>query len=528
VNQLPRLRRGRTGACSARLAALLLLMVALVEGGEAVLTLPDPLVPGATLEADLVVRDITQEVQDIKLPAVPGVTWRVSGTSTNVAILNGDVHRTYTASISLRVEAKGSIVFPPIAVTLSDGSTLSTAAVTGTLEAANAALTGEAYAEVAFDPPHIVPGEPTTLVYRIFLKQDRDRAIKEPGIGPPAGTISLGEKQESSGTTTDGSGERWTVQTCRWPLTASQPGTIEVRGQQEFFRCRRDFFNRLVAQSSHQLAVKPASLTVEALPSDGRPDDFSGLFGPLEVSALIERPRISAGEGTVLELSVRGRQVELLPRPSFTPPAGLQAYAKDDAAAKPVAGERRFRWDLVPTTAGSFAIPPFSLPYYDPVSRSYRRAASGALPLTVLPGRTREIVIGGNAEPGRPTPLTVPERPELPAPLRGQGPSRPQDQLGWLVATGGLALGLAAGAVQRRARRAPRPAHRGQALLRAVAARDAEQIWRAAQALLPDLDDPPRREAAQRLLRAGELARFGGQPLGGGLDGDAQLLAGLP
>ncbi len=463
---MSRLRSRLACARWTRLVILLLALRALMPGGEAVLTLPDPLIPGASLEAELVISDLTQEVQDIKLPAVPGVTWRVSGTSTNVQILNGDVHRTYTAGISLRIDGKGRIAFPPIIVTLGDGSTLATAAVEGKLEAANAALVGEAFADIAFDPPHIVPGEPSTLIYRIFLKQDRDRAIKEPGIAPPAGTISLGEKQEGSGTTSDAGGAHWTVQTYRWPLTASQPGTIEVRGQQEFFRCRRDFFNRLVAQSSHQLAVKPASLIVEALPASGRPDDFSGLFGPLEVGAVIERARISAGEGTVLELTVRGRQVELLPRPGFAPPAGLQAYAKDDAAAKPVSGERHFRWDLVPTRPGSFTIPPFSLPYYDPASRSYRRAASAALPLSVLPGRTREIAVSGGGDPGRPMAATaVPaaaERLELPAPLRGQGPSRPQDLLGWLVAAGGLGLGLAAGAVQRLARRPPRPAHRGQ------------------------------------------------------------------
>src|SRR5271163_2147298 len=124
-----RIRRAR--ACSARLVVLLLAMLALAPGGEAILTLPDPLIPGVNLEAEVVVSDITQEVQDIQLPTVSGVTWRVSGTSTNVSILNGEVHRTYTASISLRIAAKGPIVFPPVMVKLSDGSTLSTAAVTG-------------------------------------------------------------------------------------------------------------------------------------------------------------------------------------------------------------------------------------------------------------------------------------------------------------------------------------------------------------------------------------------------------------
>ncbi len=512
----------------ARLALLLLGLGVFIPAGEATLKLPDPLTPGAALEAELVVTDITQTVQDIQLPPVAGVSWRVNGTSSNVSILNGEVHRSYTANISLRITGTGAVVFPPITLRLSDGSTLSTAAVTGKLEAANTALVGEAYAEASFDPAHIAPGEPTTLVYRIFLKQDRDRAIKEPGLAPPSGTISLGEKQESSGTTSDAAGERWTVQTYRWPLTASQPGTIEARGQQEFYRCRRDFFNRLVAQSTLQLAIRPASLTVEALPANGRPDDFSGLFGPLELSATIERARISAGEGTVLELSVRGGQVELVPRPAFTPPGGLQAYAKDEVPAKATGGERRFRWDLVPTQPGSYAIAPFSLPYYDPAMHSYRRATSPALSLTVLPGRTRELAVSGGAVGGHGMSVPAPERLELPPPLRGQASSRPHDLLAWLALAAGLALGAGAGALQRLARRPPQPAHRGQTLMRAVQARDAEQVWRAAQALLPELQDQTLRAAAQRLLQAGELARFGGQALPAGLDDDARLLAGRP
>ena len=46
--------------------------------------------------------------------------------------------------------------------------------------------------------------------------------------------------------------------------------------------------------------------------------------------------------------------------------------------AKPISGERRFRWDLVPTQAGAYAIPPFSLPFFDPATHGYRRAASAS------------------------------------------------------------------------------------------------------------------------------------------------------
>jgi len=502
----------------------------LMAASEAHLELPDPLIRGATCEAAVVVTDTPQEVQDIDLPTVAGVVWQVTGRATNVSIVNGAISRSFTAHLSMRVSAATPVTFPPITVTLADGSTLTTAAVSASAQAANAALTGEAFAQAEFDPPIIVPGQPTALVYRIYLKQDRERAIKQPDIGPPAGTISLGEKKETNGSTTDANGGRWSVATYRWPLTVSQSGAIEVSGQQEFFRCHRDFFNRLVPTSSHHIAVKPATLTVESLPTAGRPADFAGLFGPLEVAALLERARIVSGEGTVLDLRVRGRQVELLSRPTLTLPQGLQAYAKDDPAGganDKASGERHFRWDLVPSQPGSYTIPPFSLPYYDLTTHRYQRASSMSPVLTVLPGHTREIAVTGASQPAAAIPAAAqPSPPSLPGPLRGQVSFHPQAFTSWLCGGAALLLGLAIGALQRLALRPQRAAHRGQLLCRAVAARDPEAMLRVIEALMPALAEPAQRAAAQRLLQAAELARYGGQPLASGLEADAQLLGG--
>jgi hypothetical protein len=514
--------------------ALASLVLGLLQAADARLELPDPLIPGVELEATVEVSNAEQEVQNVALPSVPGVEWHVAGRSSNVSIINGAVTRTWSARVALTVSAAIPIVFPPITVTLADGSTISTAAVNSKPEAANAALTGEAYAQVEFDPATIVPGEPTSLIYRIYLRQDHDRAIKEPGISPPSTAISLGERAESSGTTTDANGIRWSVMTYRWSLTVSQPGPVEVSGQQEYFRCRRDFFNRLVPTSTHQIAVKPATLTVEALPTTGRPADFTGLFGPLEIAAHLDRQRIVAGEGTVFELTVHGRQVELLSRPTLALPAGLQAYPKDDPAAGDTAktakagAERHFRWDLVPSQPGTYAIPAVSLPYYDPKVHQYLRANSAASSLTVLPGHTREIAVTGST-PARPSATPAePAHAALPAPLRGLAPYHPPVSATWLCGAVGLLLGLAIAAWQRQAGRPARGPHRGHLVRDAVTARDPEAMSKAVQALLPALADTDARAAAQRLLQCAELARFGGQPLPDGIEADARLLEERP
>ena len=482
----------------------------------------------------MVVNDAQSDVQDIVLPIVPGVIWTITGRNSSVSSVNGAVTRSYTASIAMRITTSAAINFPPITISMANGHALTTPAVTATPQAANAALQGEAYAEARFEPARIVPGEQTTLVYRIYLKQDRERAIKEPGIAPPTGSISLGARRDTTGTTTDAAGESWSVQTYRWPLTFSQPGSIDVGGQQEFYRCRREGFpfDQLEVESTHQLAIKPAQLNVEALPLSGRPADFTGLFGPLSVSANLERTRIDSDEGTILDVHIHGRQIAMLKRPVFIPPNGLQAYAKDDApgnaddSMQSDANEREFRWDLVPSQSGTYTIPPFSVPYFDPTTRRYERAESSVMSLAVLPGHSRTLDISGNAT--RPAARTITALPDLPPPLRGHIGLRASLRITVTTSVCALLLGLFIGGIQRHTTRGPRRHHRGRELRQAVAQQDAPAIAHAVQSLLPSLADHEQRAAAERLLVAADLARFGGQPLPADIHGSARLLEDLP
>lgn len=499
----------RAAWLAARVRALLLgaLLLPSSMAVEAHLQLPDPLVAGVVLRGSVTVENAGARIERIDLPQIPGLEWQTGrGSSYEVRMINGARSTRESMPVVLRAQQVPELAIPGITVLFDDGTTATTAPVIVKPQPADAALTGEISASASFEPATIVPGEPAVLVYRLALRQDRLRAVRQPALAPPSGLLATGERSESKSETVDAEGREWSVQTWRWPVTAAQPGTYEARGQQEWFRCRSDFFNQVVIESTHQAPIRPATLTVTPLPDSGRPDDFAGLIGPLEASASVDRARISTGEGAVFTVTLTGPQVGLGQRPALTLPPGVQAYPKGDEDDK--AGVRHFRWDLVPGNAGEITLPALTFPYFDPQTRTYRRSTTTPLTITVIPGRSRELVVSGDTTPTRPLAPPVEQRHVLPPPLRGAVGEPAPSVLGWVVLGVALVAGALIGFLQRVATRPRRGPHRGRALAAAVAVRDVDAMARAVFALRPDLDDAGRR-AADALEHAIDQARFG-------------------
>ena len=524
------------------LVGLVVLHARAVSAAEVILDLPDPLIPDVQMTAELRVTDAPSTVVNITFPSVPGMTIDVPGEggSMQTTITNGKA--TITRGIPLLVTARqlGANHIPPITVRLQDGSALQTQAIDVRVEKGNPNLTGEAYAEAAFQPATIVPGEPARLVYRIYLKRG---SVESLGIEPPAAAILLGERQVSRGRTFDKDGGQWTVITLNWAMTIATPGDYRVEGQQDYQVAVGDgFFDTRVLRG--RVSVAPTVLTVKPLPSEGRPEDFTGLIGPLSFTTELDRPHISTGEGVELRVVAAGRQVDLLKSPVLALPVGVQAYPKDDGKS-PDRNTRIFRWDLVPSAAGEVLVPPVSIPYFDPETRVYRRAESKPVTLTVVPGRTRELTVttapavlsgqtagqsagqsaGQAAALGQPTqpgptgpskPAITPAPPAsvvpvfLPAPLRGDAPQPPSPRLPLLVGFAFLASGALLATVRMLLARRP-AAHRGRALAQALAIGDLTAAALALASLRPSLTTSTQQVAGQALEEAIDRARFGGQ-----------------
>jgi hypothetical protein len=492
---------------------VLLACATAVVAVEVRLDLPDPVVVGVVQRAVLTIENAVQRVERVELPEVAGLEWRTDRTEHQIQVVNN--RRTTRERVHLLMRFVGGtpVEIPAITVLFVDGSHAASRPRTVTPQPPDATLAGEVVATVTFEPSTIVPGQPATMSYRVALRQDRPRAVKQPMLTPPAGLLITGERSDERRETIDRDGREWQIHTWQWPVTAAAPGTYAAQGQQEWYRCRQDFFGNLAIESTHQAPIRPVTLTVTPLPDAGRPDDFAGLIGPLAARATVERTRIATGEGTVLTVTLTGPQVSLGRRPVLTLPAGVQAYPKDDA--DDTAGVRHYRWDLVPGQAGEISIPALTFPYFDPATRTYQRASTDALSVTVVPGRARDLVVAGRVDlPDRPAPTPLEDtRVALPPPLRGGVVASPPERI-WPAVLLAMALGALAGVLGRWHARPRRRPHAGQALAAALARADLDAAAGCLQSLRPALT-PAQRMAADQLEQAIDRARFGHQPVAG-------------
>jgi len=142
---------------------------------------------------------------------------------------------------------------------------------------------------------------------------------------------------------------------------------------------------RIVAQSSQRVII------VRALPTANQPPGFTG---PVAQSLRIEY-RLTGGAGragTVLPVDVvltGAGSIPLWPAPSITWPVGVRAYdqgteAELAASGSRLAGTRRFRFAVVPDSAGGLSLSPLEYPYFDPVSSTYRVARAAGIVVPIL------------------------------------------------------------------------------------------------------------------------------------------------
>ena len=483
-----------------RLALLwLLLMVAVrAAAAEAHLELPESIPPNVTVTVKLIVTG-GGSLTAFHLPSVPGLQFSNQVIQHGVTIINGD--RQDWVGIEMRAAALGDYQIPTFAIDLEDGSTVQSVPAVLHVRAGDQRLKGIAAAEASFDPPTIVPGQPTKLIYRLsILRSVRPLDVS---FGPPGDAVKLStEPQQTDSTTLDDQGREWQVYTLTWDVTFNTPGEHVVDGEQQV-AVAEDFFD----QHRETVPVRPARLLVATIPEAGRPADFTDVIGPLSLAAALAHEQITSDQGTVLSLTVSGPQAAQMHQPHWTAPAGLRAYPLDPVDAD---GKRTFRWDLTAAASGDYTIPSFDIPYFLPDVRAFTRASTSPLRLTVLPGSrvipTAPAGVPGSGTVAEPGPLRL-------MPLRLHAwPAPAPAQLPWIFAIA-LAVGVLAGLAPRQIRKLQSREHPGRELARAIAKRDLDAASRALARLRPGLSDPQLLHAADELRKELDLARYGARDL---------------
>jgi len=169
------------------------------------------------------------------------------------------------------------------------------------------------------------------------------------------------------------------------PLTLDVPIDVQGNTRDIFGRRRMTRVNRTISAGKRIINVKP-------LPTEGRPDDFSGAVGNFNFSVSVNKTMLDANEALELKIRTKGiGNLKLFNLPSLTLPSSLEVYepVRDNKVAINIKGMNGFISDtytIIPQYKGSYPIRPISFSYFDVTSSKYKTIISDEIVVKVQNG----------------------------------------------------------------------------------------------------------------------------------------------
>lgn len=374
-------------------------------------------------------------VPEIDVPSLDGVSLRPLSAGPNnsesITIINGRttrrVQRSYVTNYELVPARAGRLDIPAIDVTV-NGRRLSTQPVTVTVFAPQAIdhyrlLVRPSASRAWVGQPVAVT---TTWMWRQGLGPRRLLSFSHPVMHSGDFDVEIrpapGDTVEITVHGADLTAERGfltvngdTYQTLAFELivTPREPGRLPVPAATvafegiASFRTTRDFVGRTIRDVRRLvIASEPQELTVDPLPEQGRPDDFSGLVGTFQVTAAAEPANAKVGDPIALEVTVTGSgDLSGLAAVDLRPLEADGDFRVGTQRAERSAGRfpsrAVFRATIRPLHDSVRAVPPVRFSYFDPQRGAYAEASSAPVPLDVQPARqvTLRDVEGGGTLP---------------------------------------------------------------------------------------------------------------------------------
>ena len=139
-----------------------------------------------------------------------------------------------------------------------------------------------------------------------------------------------------------------------------------------------------------QASTDGTRLDVQALPQDGRPENFSGAVGQFTMKASADPKSVDAGEPVTLTLKVEGRgSFDAMTPPELTGADGWRTYAPkesfDGNDAIGFGGTKTFEYSMVAREDRS-ATPGASFSYFDPLKKKYVTLTADPVAVTAAGG----------------------------------------------------------------------------------------------------------------------------------------------
>ncbi|HVI43896.1 MAG TPA: BatD family protein [Chitinophaga sp.] len=157
-----------------------------------------------------------------------------------------------------------------------------------------------------------------------------------------------------------------------------------------------DFFNRPEVEYEdvpYKIQSTPIKVNVKPLPAEGKPASFNGAVGHFNMTATVDKTKLSTDDALTLKVTISGQgNVNLLNSPKVEVPTGFEKYdpkTTDDIEknSNPLTGSRQFEYVLMPQEAGQHTIPAVEFSYFDPSANSYKTLRSEPFVINITQGK---------------------------------------------------------------------------------------------------------------------------------------------
>jgi len=384
------------------------------------------------------------DADSITPPMVEGLEFVAVAQSQRTESINGVSHS--TTSITYQVIPRQVGVFtipsetpgaPPVVLTVDDAGAGSSgrSAAAASPQASMRAPGGNAFVRLRLPKHDLYVGETVPVDIQVATRDGMVAALNgQPTLNGDAFTLDkLSAQPERTAEVIDG--KPFTVFTWHSALAAVKPGrlslTMETPLTVRILSAARpdrgrfaepdldDLFNDPSLQSffgtsterEMTVASPPANFSVQALPTQGRPADFSGAVGNFTVKSDVSDDKAATGDPITLRLHVAGSGTfDRVNSPMLHDVEHWKTYAPT-ATFKPAdpigyRGEKTFDQPVIAMQAGAQVLPALAFSWFDPSTGRYVDAHTPPVPIDVMPASTAET--SAHLSPsGQPGPSTA-------------------------------------------------------------------------------------------------------------------------
>lgn len=161
---------------------------------------------------------------------------------------------------------------------------------------------------------------------------------------------------------------------------------VPIEGDDDPFFSSATFVDRTLRSS-------PVTIQVRPLPTEGKPQDFSGAVGSFRMKAELLTKSPKTNESVTIRLTLEGTgNLKLASSPKIQFPESFEVYDPKETyeghvTATNVQGKKVIEYFAIPRRTGSVTVPPLTFSYFDPQKGRYEILRSQSFSLQVAQGK---------------------------------------------------------------------------------------------------------------------------------------------